>query len=61
MMRGERVTVGKGKLAHLRYDDLFTYCGIGEVDNSRDTSGLRLCKKCELIRKKELEYNKFAG
>ena len=52
-MKGERVIVGKGKVAHLRYDGHYTYCGIGEVDNSRSTEGLKLCQRCELIRKIE--------
>ena len=52
-MKGERVIVGKGKVAHLRYDEHYTYCGIGEVDNSRSTEGLKLCQRCELIRKIE--------
>ena len=57
-MRGERVVVGKGKTAHLRHDEHYTYCGIGEVDNSRSTEGLKLCQRCEIL--KEIDLKKLS-
>ena len=48
-----RVMVGKGRVAHLRYDEHYTYCGLGEITNS-STKGLNLCQRCEILREMEL-------
>ena len=46
-MRYERVLVGKGKKAHLRYDDHYALCSLGPVDNSKPTSDYPICENCK--------------
>lgn len=53
-MRYERVLVGHGEKAHLRYDDIATLCGIGPVDNSKSTEGYPLCRQCSELKERLL-------